>query len=86
MGNFRIPFTISSSEVLKRRSKFFISRINYKKDSALSENLKNAEANYSPKEYMGIVAQSTLNTFVMVFILTTITLAILKIESFFVFQ
>ena len=86
MSDFRIPFTISSSEVLKKRSSFFISRISYKKKSSLSENLKNAEANYSPKEYLGIVAQSTLNAFVIVFIITLISLMVLRVESFFVFS
>ncbi|MCH7850440.1 MAG: type II secretion system F family protein [Nanoarchaeota archaeon] len=84
MADFRIPFTISSSEVLKKRSNFFISRINYKKKSALSENLKNAEAKYTTKEYLGIVAQSVLNTFVITFIIISISLAILRISSFFV--
>jgi len=75
---FKIPFTISSPEVIKKRSSFFISKMRYKKKSNLSENLTNAKAKFNSKEYLGIVAQSTFNTFILVFILSIIALLILR--------
>lgn len=82
---FHIPFTLSSSEVLKKRSRFFISKINYKKESKLSENLLNAEAKFTPKEYLGITFQLMFNTFIIVFILTTSILSFANVEPYFLF-
>lgn len=80
---FKIPFTLSSPEKLKRRGKFFASRINYKKDSKLGMYLKNAGLDITREEYLGICARSSIITFVFLFLLSTTVLFLLNVSQFY---
>mgnify|MGYP001586240283 CR=1 FL=1 len=83
--NFKIPFTISDIEKLKKKSKFFSSKIHYKKESFLENYLKSADVDLNRQEYLGIVIRSFLSFFPVFLILTTTTLFFLRVDSFILF-
>jgi flagellar protein FlaJ len=72
-------------ESLKRRSKFFASKIKYKKDSKLSDYLKIANVRISREGYIGICMFNLVIYFVILFILSTTILALVDIDNFLVF-
>lgn len=80
---FRIPLTFSNIEKLKRRSKFFLSRIKYKKKTKLEENLKNSDADISREEYIAICLRSFCFAFVILFVFFTTILVFLGIKLFY---
>ena len=83
--NFKIPFTISDIEKLKKKSKFFSSKIHYKKESLLENYLKSADIDLNRQEYFGIVIRLFLNSFPIFLILTTTLLFFLKVGPFILF-
>ena len=80
---FHIPFTFSSTDKLKRKSNFFLSRIKYKKKSKLAENLKNSDVELSREEYLTISLRSFSFAFVILFALSNTILALLKVKYFY---
>lgn len=82
---FRIPFAFSDAEKLKKRSKFFISKIRHKKESKFVEYLKNCDAKISREEYLGVCLRNLLINFTFLFIISTTIFAVLKINLFFIF-
>lgn len=83
--NFHIPFTLSNIERLKRRSKFFCSRIKYKKESNLNTDLENADIKLSREEYLGICLKTFLKSFILLFVLSTTIFGFLSIKFFYLF-
>ncbi|MBM3234410.1 type II secretion system F family protein [Candidatus Pacearchaeota archaeon] len=79
---FKIPFTFSNIEKLKKRSKFFAGRIGYKKNSGLADNLKNSGAELTREEYIGISVRSSIIIFVFLFLISTTILFLLKQRLF----
>jgi len=82
---FRIPFTFSGTEVLKKRSKFFLPKLNSKKESFLDENLKNAGASLSKEEYIAICKRGFLINFALAFIISTTMLILFRINLFYLY-
>jgi len=80
---FKIPFTTSSLDKLKKRSKFFISKIRHKKKSKLSDQLKNCDIPVKREEYMGICIRNTVIVFSFLLILSTTIFGLLSIELFY---
>ncbi len=79
---FNIPFTFSSMDALKKRSKSLVSKVRYKKKSKLSESLENAEINISREEYIAICLRNLLINSVFLFIFSTTILALLRFNLF----
>lgn len=80
---FKIPFTASPIEKLKKRTKFFASRQKYKKSSKLSSYLKNSGIDISREEYLGIVLRTFIISFLFLFIISTTILFFYKIRQFY---
>ncbi|MEK6894097.1 MAG: type II secretion system F family protein [Nanoarchaeota archaeon] len=57
---FHIPFTISSLNRLKIKSKRYVKVFSVKRDSKLKEYLSKAEVDITREQYLGIVIRSTL--------------------------
>jgi len=79
---FKIPFTHSNTEVLKKRSKSFQKLVSHKKNSKLEKNLLNAGVNLDRKEYLSIAIRTALQFFVFLYIFSTTILAVLNITFF----
>lgn len=82
---FKIPFTLSDIETLKRRSKFFSSKIKPRKKIKLNENLASIGVNLTREEYMGIVCRSFIYSFIILFIISSTVLFFLNINPFYLF-
>lgn len=80
---FRIPFTLSKIEKLKTRAKPFLSFIKHKKDSRLTEYLKNSSINLTREEYSAIVLRSFVISFITILIVSTTVLFFLNVEFFY---
>ena len=81
----KIPFTISNIQRLRKRPKFFLKRIKHKKKSRLDEFLRNSDTDLTRIEYLAIVYQSFCINFFLLFIISTTILAVLKVDSFYLF-
>ncbi len=82
---FKIPFTISDIDTLKKKSKFFSLKIRHRKKIKLNEDLASIGINLTREEYIGIVIKSFLVTFILLYIISSLTLFLLKIEKFYLF-
>lgn len=80
---FQIPFTFSSIEKLKRRARFFSSRVKPKKNMPLEDNLKNSNIDLSREEYLGICLRSFFISLAILFVISTTVLAFLGIKFFY---
>ncbi len=80
---FKVPFTFSSTETLKKKSKFFLSRIRYKKGTKLEENLKNSDADITREEYLAICMRTAAFSFVIFSVILTTIFAFLNIKFFY---
>ncbi len=74
---FKIPFTFSDTEVLKRRSRPFTKFISQKRGK-LDESLKNAGQNLSRQEYLSICLRSFLINLLMTSIVLSSILVLAK--------
>ena len=79
---FKIPFTFSSTEVLKKKSKYFISKIRHKKDSNLTKTLKQCDVNLTREEYLGIIRRNVILTFIFLIIFSNLILGLFRITNF----
>ena len=82
---FKIPFTFLSIDKLKKKSKFFSSRLKYKKESSLKEYLTNASIDITREEYLGICLRSFTISFIILFVLSTTIFIFLHVDLFFVY-
>jgi len=80
---FKIPFTLASVEILKKKSRFFSKYVKYKKDSNLTENLENSQIDITRKEYLGVCLRTLMFSFLAFFILSTTILAFLSIPFYY---
>ena len=80
---FKIPFTASNIDRLKSRSKFFASKLRYKKESKLGTYLKNSGLDLTREEYLGICLRSFVIIFVFLFIISTTVLYFYQIRQFY---
>ena len=77
---FRIPYTFSSTEVLKKRTKVFLNIGSFlgRRSNYLAKHLKAADANLTKEEYMGVCFYNFIVSF---FVLTVIFTSILGIVN-----
>jgi archaeal flagellar protein FlaJ len=80
---FKIPFTFSDFEKLKKKSMFFSSRIKPKKKTKLEENLKNSGVNLTREEYIGICIRSFIISFIFLFIISNSILYFIQVSLFY---
>jgi len=81
---FKIPFTFSDTEILKRRSKPFIKLTGTRK-TKLDEYLKGTGEDMGIKQYLSICYRSFFFNFVIFFIVLTSLLALFKAKSFYLY-
>lgn len=82
---FKIPFTISSYQKLRRRSDSFLKRIKHKGKSKLKEDLKNSNILLTREEYLSIVMRSFIINFLSLLVFSTTLLAFLRVNFFYLF-
>jgi flagellar protein FlaJ len=80
---FKIPFTFSSAEKLKKRAKFFTSFFKHKKSSKLSEHLKNCDVPLTREEYLGICTRSSIFIFFIFYLILSTLLFFIKVGNFY---
>ena len=81
---FKIPFTISSIDRLKKRPILFRSFIKHKKKSKLQNYLDNSDTDITREQYLNIVYKSASLTFIVLFALSTTVLAFTRVKLFLV--
>jgi len=82
---FHIPFTFSEAEKLKKRSRVFLSRIKYKKESKLGNLLESSNIEITREEYLSICLRGFVSSFVALFIISTTLLALLGVGLFYLY-
>ena len=80
---FKIPFTFSNIERLKKRAKPLIPLFKHKKDSNLAENLRGSDIPVTREEYLAICLRSCLIIFVSCYVLFSTIFFIANIRLFF---
>jgi len=81
---FKIPFTFSDTEILKRRSKDFIKLTGTKK-TKLNEYLKGTGEDIGKKQYLSICYRSFFINFIFFALILTSFLAIFKAKNFYLY-
>jgi len=79
---FKIPFTFSDIESLKRKSRFFSSKIKPRKKVKLNEDLKGIGVDLSREEYMGIVYRTFIFSFIIFCLVSSIILFFVQVKNF----
>ena len=82
---FKIPFTFSHIQRLKNKSKGIADRIHPKRNSALEEQLKNANVNLTREEYLAICIRNFISNFIILFIIATTILAVIPLQKFYIY-
>jgi len=82
---FHIPFTFSDIDNLKARSRFFLTRIRYKKGTKLEENLINSNVDISREEYLAICLRTLSFSLIIFSVILTTVFAFLSIRFFYIF-
>lgn len=80
---FKIPFTFSNIEKLKKKSRFFSSKIRHKKKSKLEEYLKSSDILITREEYLGIVKRSRIFYFILFYFISTGIMYFLFVKFFY---
>jgi archaeal flagellar protein FlaJ len=81
---FKIPLTFSDLETLKIKSRYFLSKIKYKRGTRLEENLVNSALNISREEYLSICLRSLVFSFIIFSIILTTVFALLRLRFFYI--
>jgi flagellar protein FlaJ len=79
---FQIPFTLSSEEILKRKSKKFVQFMHVKKNSKLEDNLRNSDAKLTAAEYLAICYSKFIFSFLILFLIASLIFLILRVRLF----
>lgn len=82
---FHIPFTISSLNRLKIKSKRYTKIFSVKRESKLKEYLSKAEVEITREEYLGIVARSTLIFSITTYLILTTGIFLFRQGNPFIF-
>lgn len=80
---FHIPFTFSGMDKLKKKSKFFSSRIKYRKKSRLGDYLESCEVGLSREDYLGINARSFFISLIIFYFISSTFLLLLGVKLFY---
>lgn len=81
---FKIPFTFSDVEILKRRSKWFTRFVGYKA-SRLDDYLEGAQAKINRRQYLAIAYRAFVFNILIFSVVFTSLLGLLKADNFFVY-
>jgi len=81
---FKIPFTFTDIEILKRRSKSFL-KLAGKKKGKLDTLLKNCGEKIDKKQYLSICYRSFFNNLVIISAISILTMGIFSITNFLVY-
>lgn len=79
---FKIPFTFSDIEILKRRSKYFL-RFAGKKEGKLDNYLKNSGENIDKRHYLAICYRNFLFALLIFCVIFTSVFGLLKMHFFY---
>ena len=71
-------------EKLKTRSRFFLSRIKYKQKSKLRYYLENSNVDITREEYLAIVFRNFVNSFLILFVISTTILILFRISLLYI--
>ena len=77
---FRVPFSFSQLDKLKKRSAVFKRFAGYKRDTLLFKNLKNAGVDLTREEYLAICVGGFVISFLSLFILSSTLLIVMQVE------
>lgn len=80
---FKIPFTISDLEKMKKKQKFFLSRIKPKRVTKLQAYLDGSNINLSREEYLAICLKNFFIVFFIFYVLSTTAFALLRFRFFY---
>ncbi|MBT4136189.1 type II secretion system F family protein [archaeon] len=80
---FKIPFTFSRLEKLKKRAKFFSSRFKHKKKSKLEETLNACDIQLTREEFLGICFRSLFINFFFLLVISTTISMMLELNKFY---
>ena len=80
---FKIPFTFSSTEILRKKSHGFVKyfRTNKKTLLSLEQNLKNADAGVNKDEYLSICIKDLFIAFIIFITIFTSILGLMQIRQ-----
>ncbi len=82
---FKVPLTLSSLEILKRRSKKFTNFFRGIKKTKLGSYLKNIDVKISTAEYLGICFRTFMFSFLILLVIFTTFLFLLKVDIFYLY-
>jgi len=80
---FKIPFTFSNIETLKKRPNVFRGLVKHHKYSALEDQLKQADSNINREEYLAIVWKTFFTVFLIALLITTTILVYSKASRWY---
>ncbi|MBI2452015.1 type II secretion system F family protein [Candidatus Pacearchaeota archaeon] len=83
---FKIPFTISSLDRLKKRAQYFKKYIRYRKDSRLQKYLENCDVTITREEYLSICLKGFFISLLVLFLLSSTILVLLSISKAILFS
>src|SRR3989344_4063876 len=78
---FKVPFTFANFERLKKRPIILKGLQEYKKNSKLSNYLKNSDIDITRAQYLNIITNSFIRSFIFFLVLITTALVIFKAPS-----
>ena len=81
---FKIPFTFSNAETLKKKPNIFRGLIKHKKYSALEDQLKNTDSNLTREEYLAIVYKTFVISALIIILITTTILVYFKVSRWYI--
>lgn len=79
---FKIPFTFSSIDKLKKKSQNFKNIFHHVQNSKLQEHLDNNEVGLEREEYLGICAKGAVQNFIFMLILSGLILYFINVKEF----
>ncbi len=82
---FKIPFTISNTEKLKKRVKFLSSKTRHRRKSGLQECIKGCDIELTRENYLAICFQSLIVNFIILFTVFSAILLLLSVKRFILF-
>ncbi|MBU0907055.1 MAG: type II secretion system F family protein [Nanoarchaeota archaeon] len=77
---FRVPFSFSPIDKLKKRSVIFRRFVRYRRDTALSSHLRNSGVPITREEYLSICYGGFITSSLLLFVLASTFLIMLRIE------
>lgn len=80
---FRIPFTASSLERVKKRAAFFKKFVKPKENSSLKFYLESSDVGITREEYLAVCLNGLVTIFLLLFLVSNTLLFFMAVENFF---